>query len=108
MASVSLAVFLCLFPGTTNLREDPRKFGLGRRRGSAAPTSSLLTGSWACVPRPPRPPVHMPVEARQGHAMPSEPTEMGAGASRPHVSEASTASRRWHECWERSRAEEMS
>lgn len=83
MASVSLAVLLCLFPGTTNLRADPRKFRLRIRRGSAAPTSSLRMGSWARVPRPPRPPVHMPVEARQGHAMPSEPTEVGAGANRP-------------------------
>ena len=83
MASVSLAVLLCLFPGTTNLRADPRKFRLGRSRGSAAPTLSLHAESWLHVPRPPRPPVHMPVEARQGHAMPSEPTEVGAGASRP-------------------------
>ena len=83
MASVSLAVFLCLFTGTINLRADPRKLRLGRRRGSATPASSLHTGSWARVLRPPRPAVHMPLEARQGHPMPSEPTEVGAGARRP-------------------------
>ena len=83
MASVFLTVFLCLFTGTTNLRADPRKLRLSGRRGSTAPASSLHMGSWARVPRPPRPAVHMPLEARQGHPMPSEPTEVRAGASRP-------------------------
>lgn len=104
MARLSLAVFLCL-PGATNLRADPRKLRLGRRRGSALAPRTFTWGPGpafrdlpsTCLQRPDR-----------ATPCPQSPQKWGLVLAGPHLSEASAESSCWCECRERSRAEEMS
>lgn len=104
MARLSLAVFLCL-PGATNLRADPRKLRLGRRRGSALAPRAFTWGPGpafrdlpsTCLQRPDR-----------ATPCPQSPQKWGLVSAGPHLSEASAESSCWCECRERSRAEEMS